>query len=91
MTLNNLDQLNKLRDKHTEVYLTSNDDVSKDPEWLAGTRPDETGKTNGAVSSCIIVNDKGDGNVDAFYFYFYHYNQGQTIFGKELGDHVADL
>ena len=57
---------------------------------MKGVRPDANGKTNGAKSCCIVVNDHGTGIVDAFYMYFYAYNQGQTIFAKELGDHVGD-
>src|SRR5947199_7963589 len=52
LTLDNLDKLND-GDKQ-DVYLTSNDDVTKDPAWLKGVRPDASGKTNGAVSCCII-------------------------------------
>ena len=87
LTLENLDTLN---DGTQDVYLASNDDVSKDPAWLKGVRPDSHGKTNGAMSCCIIVNDKGADIVDAFYCYFYAYNKGQVIFEKELGDHVGD-
>ena len=88
LTLDNLDSLNKLGG--TEVYLTSNDDITTNPAWLNGVCPNEEGRTPGAVSACIIVNDKGNGHVDAFYLYFYAYNQGNVIFGKELGDHVGD-
>jgi hypothetical protein len=88
LTLENLGTLND-GDKQN-VYLT-NDDYTKDPPWLKGVCPDANGKTNGAVSCCIVVNDKGAGIVDAFYFYFYAYNKGQTIFGQELGDHLGDM
>jgi hypothetical protein len=70
--------------------LSSNDDVSKNPAWIKGVRPDANGKTNGAKSCCIVVNDHGTGTFDAFYMYFYAYNQGQTVFAKELGNHVGD-
>ena len=89
LTLENLDTLNDGMKQN--VYLTANDDYTKDPPWLKGVCPDANGKTNGAVSCCIVVNDKGAGIVDAFYFYFYAYNKGQTIFGKELGDHLGDM
>jgi hypothetical protein len=52
-----------------DVYLTSNDDVTKNPEWIKGSKPDANGKTNNAITAAVIVNDKGNGNVDAFYMY----------------------
>ena len=88
LTLNNLASLNSLGG--TSVYLTSLDDITKNPAWLKGVKPDGSGKTNGAISCAIIVNDHGAGNVDAFYMYFYAYNQGNTVFGQEIGDHVGD-
>jgi hypothetical protein len=53
-------------------------------------KPDSSGKTNGAVSCAIIVNDHGSGLVDAFYMYFYAFNYGGTYFGFTIGDHVGD-
>lgn len=88
LTLDNLDALNALGGK--SVYLTSVDDITTAPAWLYGVAPDASGKTDGAVSSVIVVNDHGSGSVDAFYFYFYAYNQGNTVLGQELGDHVGD-
>jgi hypothetical protein len=77
LSLDNLDQLG------ADVYLTSNDDVTQIPEWIKGVRPDGNGKTNGQTAA-VVVNDKGDGNVDAFYFYFYTYNWGGLV-AKLLG------
>ncbi|KAL8667186.1 MAG: hypothetical protein Q9202_000758 [Teloschistes flavicans] len=88
LTLDNLASLNGLGGSN--VYLTSVDDVTKSPAWLQGVRPDSNGKTNGARSCAVIVNDHGSGNVDAYYMYFYAFNQGNTVFGQEIGDHVGD-
>lgn len=49
-----------------------------------------TFETVGVKSCAIIVNDHGDGVVDAFYMYFYAFNLGETVFGQVQGDHVGD-
>ncbi|KAH7118889.1 hypothetical protein B0J11DRAFT_79609 [Dendryphion nanum] len=38
----------------------------------------------------LIVVDKGDGIVDAFWFFFYSYNLGNTVFNVRFGNHVGD-
>ena len=88
LTLNNLNALNGL--DGANIYLTSVNDITTNPGWLNGVRPDSTGKTNGAVSTAIIVNDHGSGLVDVFYMYFYAYNRGNVLLGQEVGDHVGD-
>ncbi|KAL8787894.1 MAG: hypothetical protein Q9213_001921 [Squamulea squamosa] len=88
LTLDNLASLNDLGG--SSVYLTSVDDITKNPSWLKGVKPDGNGKTNGATTCAVIVNDHGSGNVDAYYMYFYAYNQGNTVLGQEIGDHVGD-
>jgi hypothetical protein len=75
LTLSNLNQLG------SNVYLTSKDDVTKDPTWIKGTKPDSSGATANAVTAAVIVNDKGNGVVDAFYMYFYAYNYGGEVLG----------
>lgn len=90
LTLENLDSLNKYGNSGMNVYLTSIVDVTTAPQWLGGVAPDSTGKTNGAVSCAVIINDHGKGWVDVFYMYFYAYNLGNTVFGQELGDHIGD-
>lgn len=72
--------LNSLNQLGGDVYLTSNDDVTQNPAWLKGNRPDASGKTSGTTAA-VIVNDKGGGNVDAFYMYFYSYNWGGLVAG----------
>lgn len=87
LTLNNLDALNSEGGK--SIYLTSKDDVTTNPSWLNGAKPDGSGKTNGATSLAVIVNDRGNGRVDAFYMYFYAYNWGGRVLGQDVGDHVG--
>ncbi|KAL9001853.1 MAG: hypothetical protein Q9188_005191 [Gyalolechia gomerana] len=88
LALDNLASLNALGGG--SIYLTSVDDITTNPPWLNGVKPDGNGKTNGATSCTVVVNDRGSGNVDAFYFYFYAFNEGNTVFGQEIGDHVGD-
>lgn len=88
LTLDNLNDLNALGGK--DVYLTSIDDVSTNPSWLYGVVPDASGKTDGAVSTGIIVVDHGEGTVDAFYMYFYAFNWGGFYFGNAVDLHVGD-
>ncbi|KAF3357929.1 hypothetical protein VD0004_g4286 [Verticillium dahliae] len=38
----------------------------------------------------LILVDKGDGIVDAFWFFFYSYNLGQTVANIRFGNHVGD-
>lgn len=90
LTLENLDLLNEFGNKGLDVFLTSTIDVTTNPKWLDGIVPDSYGKTNGATSCAIIVNDHGDGLVDVFYMYFYAYNLGNTVLYNELGDHIGD-
>jgi hypothetical protein len=92
LTLDNVDALNGFGSGGSDVYLTTTVDVTKAPEpkWLEGVVPDSSGKTNSAITAAIIVNDHGSGAVDAFYMYFYAYNQGNTVLGQELGDHIGD-
>ncbi|KAI9882158.1 MAG: hypothetical protein M1823_006097 [Watsoniomyces obsoletus] len=91
LTLDNLDGLNALgTDGGKDIWLTSKDDITTNPSWLNGASPDAAGKINGAIPCVVIVTDHGGGKVDAFYFYFYTYNQGNTLFGIEIGSHVGD-
>jgi len=90
LTLENLHDLNFFGNNGSNVFLTSNIDVTEDPKWLDGVVPNSAGKTTNAVSAAIIVNDHGDGLVDAFYMYFYAYNMGNTVLFQELGDHIGD-
>jgi hypothetical protein len=106
LTLDNLDTLNDLG--NTSVYLTSRNgiDASPQPTWFRGITPDEDGRIGSGTGSAVIVADRGNGTVDAFYFYFYawvrrypgsvfsltfhRYNKGDMLFGLEFGDHIGD-
>ncbi|KAL9076488.1 MAG: hypothetical protein Q9157_003616 [Trypethelium eluteriae] len=70
-------------------YLTSRETATTDQPWLHGVLPDSNGKTQGATSAAVIVNDHGSGIVDAFYFYFYAFNLGETVNLAGLGLNVS--
>ena len=38
----------------------------------------------------LLVVDKGNDVIDAFWFYFYSYNLGNAVFGVRFGNHVGD-
>lgn len=79
---------------NNNTWLTSNDDVSKEPEWLLSNygKPDNNGKS--AALPAIIAIDKtdliGPGYVDIYYAFFYSYNRGNTFNNAIYGDHVSD-
>lgn len=91
LTLNNLNVLNDINGENgLDVYLTSKQNIATLPAWLDGVEPNNNGETTGAVSCAVIVNDHGDGHVDAFYMYFYAYNWGGVYLGFNVGNHVGD-
>jgi hypothetical protein len=97
LSLSDLEQLNAIGNcdvdhfSNCPIYLTSKDNVTANPPWLNGVLPDPvTGEAAGTKSCAIIVNDHGNGIVDAYYMYFYAFNLGPTVLGQVLGDHVGD-
>ncbi|KAK3110714.1 Vacuolar protein sorting-associated protein 62 [Teratosphaeriaceae sp. CCFEE 6253] len=46
------------------------------------------GKSN--APAILVVVDKGNGTIDAFWFFFYSFNQGQKVFNIRFGNHVGD-
>lgn len=87
----NLGSLSLLNNWGSNVYLTSTVDVTTTPAYLTGVVPSPiTGRTQNAISCSVILSDHGNGLMDAFYMYFYAYNQGNMVFGQELGDHIGD-
>ncbi|KAK7511934.1 uncharacterized protein IWZ02DRAFT_462910 [Phyllosticta citriasiana] len=91
LSLTNLNKLNDFADGGKKVYLTSKDDITNDPAWLKGAAPDCDGKASDAIAVAIIIVDKGDDNIDAFYQYFYSFNWGGVVLKAfEAGHHVGD-
>jgi hypothetical protein len=89
LTLDNLDLLNSLGGE--DIYLTSNTNLGTTPTYLRGKAPNrKTLQTENAISTVITIVHKGNTIVDAFYMYFYTFNQGPSVYGNELGDHLGD-
>ena len=76
-----------------DIYMTSNTDFDNDPEWITGVKNKPSlisGETKNAPATVIVV-DKGNGWVDAYWFYFYSFNLGPFVMGLgPYGNHVGD-
>lgn len=87
--IHKLAQLPKLPD----LYLTANSDFDLDPEWITGVK-NKPSLINGEIKDApatLIVVDKGNGWVDAYWFYFYSFNLGPFVMGSgPYGNHVGD-
>lgn len=62
-------------------------------QWITSKKPvdGEDGKSGkSSAPAVLIVVDKGDGIVDAFWFYFYSFNQGNIVLNVRFGNHVGD-
>lgn len=91
-----LSSIGSLPNNHN-LFMTAEDEFMDDPEWLRGRKPDLDGKSDPAI---LIVIDKGNGWVDAYWFYFYSFNLGPNIYpiGRRtpstgigpVGNHLGD-
>jgi hypothetical protein len=89
MTLGKLGELSGNED----LYLTANEDFDTDPNWITGIKNKPSlidGEIKDAPATLIVV-DKGNGWVDAYWFYFYSFNLGPFVMGAgPYGNHVGD-
>ncbi|KAI5965907.1 VPS62 [Candida pseudojiufengensis] len=88
----NIEKLAQL--KHSKkLYLTSNTNFDDDPDWITGIK-NKPNLINGEIKNApatLIVVDKGNGWVDAYWFYFYSFNLGPFVMGQgPYGNHVGD-
>ncbi|KAH6688823.1 hypothetical protein BKA61DRAFT_304670 [Leptodontidium sp. MPI-SDFR-AT-0119] len=89
LTLDNLNELNELGGEN--IFLSSTEDVVTLPKFLHGQEPDPiTYRTDNAKSCVVIVVDKGNGLIDAFYMYWYTFNDGPSAIGHQVGNHLGD-
>lgn len=76
-----------------DIFLTANEDFDSNPDWITGVENQPSiadGKIKKAPATLIVV-DKGNGWVDAFWFYFYSFNLGPFVLGNgPFGNHVGD-
>jgi hypothetical protein len=88
--LDTLDDFNTIPNSNggKDIYLTSNDDITANPKWIEGIKPNDKGEIVEKTGVVVIV-EKGDGVVDVFYFYFWGFNHGGRVLGRELGESRA--
>lgn len=63
--------------------------VRRTLDWSAGKKHGSPGGRSEAPAVLIVI-DKGDGVIDAFWFYFYSYNLGNVVLNVRFGNHVGD-
>jgi len=100
-----LDNLSSLNDYGKQIFLTSIENVTSHPAWLRGETPDATGALHNSTACAVVLINKSDSILDAFYFYFYSYDEGADITqvlpplnrllpnskpGDHYGNHVGD-
>lgn len=61
------------------VALNSKEDPLEYPDWYYGEAPDASGKIHNATPCVVVVVEKNERDIDAFYFYFYSWNEGPNI------------
>lgn len=79
--------------KEEKVFMSSLTDFDADPEYITG-KYNKPNYYNGEIKNApatLIVTDKGNGWVDAYWFYFYSFNLGPFVMGfGPFGNHVGD-
>ena len=89
LTLSNLNTI----PNQSSTFITSNEGITALPPWFHGVRPTPDRRTPSATASTIILVQKPNSILDAFYFYFYAYNAGNAPFNIPnftFGNHVGD-
>lgn len=88
----NIKKLGHLKNDY-DLFLTSNSDFDTDPDWITGIK-NKPSLTTGEIKDApvtLLVVDKGNGWVDAYWFYFYSFNLGPFVMGNgPYGNHVGD-
>lgn len=92
MTIKKLSEISEQQET-IDMFMTSNSDFDADPDWITGIK-NKPSLVNGEIKDApavLIVVDKGNGWVDAYWFYFYSFNLGPFVMGNgPYGNHVGD-
>lgn len=76
-----------------ETFMTCDFEFNNNPDWLTG-KSNKPNLSNGLIKNApaiLIVVDKGNGWVDAYWFYFYSFNLGPFVMGHgPYGNHIGD-
>ncbi|KAJ3187428.1 hypothetical protein HDU85_006716 [Gaertneriomyces sp. JEL0708] len=83
LSLANLDQY------PSDTFLTSIQDPETEPGFLRKSENKPVGLKSQSSSTVIVV-DKGNNVLDAFWFVFYPYNEGPKVLSRHFGNHVGD-
>lgn len=73
--------------------ILEDDRIKEELRKRYGGQPIRLESTTGGHSEApavLLVMDKGNGIVDAFWFYFYSFNLGNVVFNVRFGNHVGD-
>lgn len=91
------DQGGDRHSSHTDKLPVPTDTVEGealvDDLHVRAVRQDQQKRIRGGRSDApavLVVVDKGDGVIDAFWFYFYSFNLGNVVFNVRFGNHVGD-
>lgn len=65
-------------------------DLRRKKRDLTGARHKPSPAGRSSAPAFLVMVDKGDGILDAFWFFFYSFNLGQKVLNIRFGNHVGD-
>lgn len=86
------DLANALANLDPERLFGEDSELEEELRKRYGGQPIHVEKTGGRSNApaVLLVIDKGNGIVDAFWFYFYSFNLGNVVFDVRFGNHIGD-
>jgi hypothetical protein len=76
------------RPKEDDVVSPNKTFSEKESSQVQADSKDAGGRSS--APAVLLVVEKGDDVIDAFWFYFYSYNLGNSVFSFRFGNHVGD-